>query len=56
MTSRHPGWIAGGILLLVCIWLLSGAFGSDDAHDEQTSTQTEAPKLRVRVVELSCVM
>lgn len=51
MTSRHPGWIAGGILLLVCIWLLSGAFGSDDAHDEQTSTQTEAPKLRVRVVE-----
>ncbi len=53
MISRHPGWIAGGILLLVCVWLFSGAFGNEDVESAQTavSGQEEAPKLRVRVIE-----
>ena len=53
MTSRHSGWIAGGILLLACIWLLSGAFGSDTEQAQAGADETtaEAPLLRVRVVD-----
>ncbi len=53
MTTRHSGWIAGGILLLACVWLLSGAFGSAEEQPASSASnaETEAPLLRVRVVD-----
>lgn len=51
-TSIHPGWFAGGLLLLVILWMLTGLFSSD-ADDSQEAADSAAgkPLTRVRVMD-----
>lgn len=50
----HPGWIAGGIFLLVCLWLLSGTFAADTPADDETRVEArELPRVRVSLSHAS---
>lgn len=54
MTSKpslHPAWVAGGIFLLVSLWLLSGVFSAGEAKIQIGQSAVEAPRMRVRVMD-----
>ena len=49
-TSLHPAWIAGGIFVLVFLWLLTGLFSDSETVSEQEQHE-EAHVTRVRVLD-----
>lgn len=49
----HPGWIAGGIAVLVALWLLSGAFGDGPAIAAVAIEGSDEPALTPVQVRLS---
>ncbi|MGJ8670938.1 MAG: efflux RND transporter periplasmic adaptor subunit [Oceanococcus sp.] len=54
MSSRStlpPAWIAGGIFVLVSLWLASGMFFDEDAVLAESESSEAIPKVRVRVMD-----